>query len=374
VTAALAAGALALSAGCGSDDAAGPVDSVIDPPALDSTTTSSVAPVTTISDTTSTTDATSTTTATDTTATPGETNTIEVPIPAGGFEAGPADVFVLNRDGDLELWSDALTASPGERTLVADYPDPFGVVTEGSGPNVVDHVAGVVDGSVVFGDCCEPIGGNVRVATGPDVVETIAGGYSPTLSPSGDLLGTANDFLTSQTATDGEGAGIFRMINEDQAEPYLNVADLTWSAHATVTSNDDHLVLLGWTEEGWWLYDVDRSTLELTPAVPLGVPPIPEAPDTNVGFAGHGPDGEIVVAESGPDGTRLRFFAPPTLAEMPQLERTLPGSAISVRVTADGLGLLWVDAGTLYHLPAGELEAPALAGGLIAAWPASVLS
>jgi hypothetical protein len=212
------------------------------------------------------------------------------------------------------------------------------------------------------------------VATGPDIVETIAGGYSPTLSPNGDLLGTANDVVVSQTATDGEGAGIFRMINEDPATGYLNVADLTWSSNATTSPDDDHLVLLGWTDDGWSLHDVDRSTLRLSPAMPLDIPPVPEAPETNVRFAGHGPDGEIAVAQSSPDGTRLRFFAPPTLAEAPLLERTLPGSATSIRVTADGLGLLWVDAGTLYRLPAGEFEATALASGLLAAWPATVVS
>ncbi len=364
-----------LGAGCGSDGDADPARPTIDPPTNDSTTTVTAAP-TTIGDaaTITTSDPVATTTRPGATSTNGdETIPLEVPISAGGFDVDPTDLFVLNRNGDLELWSAALTTAPGTRTLVADYPDPFGGFTEGPGPNVVDHVAGVVDGTVVFGDCCEPIGGNLRVATGPDVVETIAGGYSPTLSPGGDLLGTANDVVISQTATDREGAGVVRMINEDAATAYLNVADLTWSSNATATSDDDHLVLLGWTDDGWWLHDVDRSTLQLSPAMPLDIPPVPEAPETNVRFAGHGPDGEIAVAQSSPDGTRLRFFAPPTLAEVPRLERTLPGSATSIRVAADGLGLLWVDAGTLYRLPAGEFEATALGNNLLAIWPATVV-
>lgn len=299
---------------------------------------------------------------------PARTSTLQIPIPSGTFDVDADDLFVLRRDGDLELWSSALTSVSGARTLVADYPDPFGVVNEGPGPNVIEHVAGVVDGSVVFGDCCEPISGNVLAATGPNEVGVLAGGYSPTLSPDRGLLGTANDYVIAQTATSDSGDGILRTLNDDPGSPYLHVADLIWSSNATARGNDDHLVLLGWTDAGWALHHVDRSTLELTPAFELGIPAVAEAPDTAVRFAGHGPDGEIVVAESSPEGTRLRFFAVSTLAELPLLERSLPSSATSIRVADDGLGLLWVDDTTLYHLPAGELDAVALGDDVLAAW------
>jgi len=293
-----------------------------------------------------------------------------VPIPTGKFSVGPSDLFVLSLDGDLELWPDALDSPAVQRTLVADYPDPFGGVTEGPGPNVIDQVAGVVDGSVVFGDCCEPISGTVLAATDTDEFGGIAGGHSPTLSPTGDLLGTANTFLISQTSADRNGEGIARQLDDGPQAGYLNVGDLTWSNRATSTPDDDHMVLLGWTEQGWWLHDVDRSTLALTPAFDLGVPPVRDAPDTDVRFAGHGPGGEIVVAVSNPSTTRLRYFAPTTLAEVPLLERSLPGSATSIRLADDGFGLLWVDGGSLYHLPAGELEADRLGRGVLAVWPA----
>ncbi len=368
----LAAASLSAAAGCGSADetAAPPATADPAPTSTDVAPTSSDAPsdpTTTASETTTTT-ATTATTNTVTTTSPEITGSLEVPIPAGRFDVRPTDLFVLQRNGDLQLWSGALSETAGPRTLIADYPDPFDVFAEGTGPNVIDHVAGDVGGAIVFGDCCEPIGGSLLAATDPGDVAPIAGGYSPTLSPSGDLLGTANDFLITQTSTGGEGSGVYRMINNDTETPYLNVADLTWSAGATTTTDDDHLVLLGWTDDGWWLHDVDRSTLEFTPTMPLGIPPIPEAPDTDVRFAGHGPDGEIAVAERSPDGTRLRFFAPTTLAEMPLQERSLPGSATSIRVADDGVGLLWVDGGTLYHLPAGELEATALGSDVLAAW------
>jgi hypothetical protein len=366
---------MVLTASCGSaDDSSSSVTAAnvvrettapSPPPAATSTPTEpSLAPTTT---TTTTTNSTTTTTSGGTPA-PGRTSTLQIPIPSGSFDVDADDLFVLTRRGDLERWSAALTSAPGLRTLVADYADPFGVVTEGPGPNVIDHVVGVVDGSVVFGDCCEPISGNVLAATGPDEVSVLAGGYSPTLSPDRGLLGTANDYVIAQTATSPSGDGIFRTLNDDPGSPYLHVVDLIWSSNATATADDDHLVVLGWTDAGWALHHVDRSTLALSSAFELGIPAVPEAPDTVVRFAGNGPDDEIIVAESSPGGTRLRAFTASTLAELPLLERSLPASATSIRVADDGLALLWVDDMTLYHLPAGELDAVALGNDVLAAW------
>ena len=373
---ALAVASMVLAVGCGStdDDSLVPPTSSqnqpSNPSAAPATTADETTTATTITPPTSTTRPTTTTATSSTTTAPSPPRDLAVPIPTGNFSAGPNDLFVLSLDGDLELWFDALTSPAGQRTLVADYPDPFGGVTEGPGPNVIDHVAGVVDGSVVFGDCCEPISGTVLAATDTDEFGGIAGGHSPTLSPTGDLLGTANTFLISQTSADRNGEGISRQLNEGPQAGYLNVGDLTWSDDATSAPGDDHMVLLGWTEQGWWLHDVDRSTLALTPAVDLGVPPVRDAPDTDVRFAGHGPGGEIVVAVSNPSTTRLRYFAPTTLAEVPLLERSLPGSATSIQLADDGFGLLWVDGGSLYHLPAGGLGADRLGRDVLAVWPA----
>jgi len=358
VSIALALTVLAASCGRSDEDAATPsVDleaSMTTPPATLGTATTTTTPGTTTPDTT-----------TPTTTTP-TTTSLSIPIPRGDFSTHSGDLFVLGLDGDLEIVSDA---SAGPPTLVADYADPFGPVNEGPGPNVIDHVAGIVDGTVVFGDCCEPISGSIRVATDSDVVRTVAGGYSPALSPNGTLLGIANDFQISQTAADPMGDGVFRSLNQDPRESHVNVADLTWSSMATAAAGDDHMVLLGWDDDGWWLFDVDQTTLDLTRAFQLGVPPVADAPETDLYFAGHGPDAEVVVAVSDATSTRLRYFAPTTLAELPQLERTLPASASSVRLDRDGEGLLWIDdGGVLYHLPAGELEAERLGSGHLAAW------
>jgi hypothetical protein len=364
------AAALALASGCGTADDVDSITSVSITSASDNSvsvpttvTPATSAPITAPITAPATTTAPTTTAATE----PSPTRQLEFPIPTGAFEIDATDVFVLSRSGDLEVWSAALTSAPGQRTLVADYPDPFGVVTEGPGPNVIDDVAGEIGGTVVFGDCCEPISGTVLAATGPGEVMRISGGYSPTLSPTGDLLGTANDNGISQTATDSTGAGTFRQLNQSR-QAYLNVTDLAWSSNGTGPADDDHMVLLAWDVDGWWLYDIDRSTLEPSPAVLLGPPPVGQDPFTSMEFAGHGPGGEIVVTEGTAATTRLRHFDPTTLAERPQLERSLPGSARSIRLGDDGLELLWVDAGSLYHLPAGDLEADRLGTDVLAAW------
>ncbi len=374
ISAVIGAVTILLATGCGAaddagqdptatDDAAVPTPPATTPPAT-MTSVTSAAP----DSTSATTPAPSTTAPAAPATTLGQTATWELPIPSGDFDArADADLFVLTRAGNLELWSGALT-TPGPRTVVADYPDPYGVVTEGPGPNVIDDVAGEVGGSIVFGDCCEPISGNVIAAVSPGDVMRIGGGFSPTLSPTGDLLGTANDALITQTSADARGEGESRQLNQGTQESYLNVRDLTWSSNATAAADDDHLVLLGWNADGWSLYDVDRSTLEPAPARQLGVPPVSEASDVTMQFAGHGPNSEIVVAQTSGTTTRLRYFADTTLDERTQLERSLPGSASSIRLGDDGLGLLWVDDGSLYHLPAGELGAERLGTGVLAAW------
>jgi hypothetical protein len=379
--AALAAASLAIVAGCGSANDAesvpaptvtlAPTPTTPDSTTPDSTTPDSTTPDSTTPDTTmpvSTTPDSTTPDSTTPAVEPPTPSAFELAIPTGTFETEPTDLFVLVRSGDLELWTGAVTSDVPQRTLVADYPDPFAVLSEGTGPNVVDHVAGEVRGTVVFGDCCEPISGNVIAATDAGEAAAISGGYSPTFSPTGDLLGTANDFVITRTALDPTGAGVSRPLNAGPQQPYLNVADLTWSSNATASADDDRMVLLTWNDDGWWLHDVDRTTLEPTPTTDLGVPPVFEAPDTTMQFAGHGPGSEIVVAQGTPDTIRLRYFDPTTLDERPQLERSLPGAASSVRVADDGLGLLWVDAGALYHLGAGEVEARLLGTEVLAAW------
>ncbi len=292
---------------------------------------------------------------------------IDVEIPPGSFELGTGDVFAVDVAGDLFLLPGLLGSRPGTPRLVAEYPDPRASVSEGPGPNVVDDVAGVIDGSIVFSDCCEPISGNILAATGA-TVGPVAGGASPELSPTGDRIVAANSLslLLLDPVTE---IGTSRLLNDPAgSDGFISVQDASWSVGASPSTADDHPVVLGWDETGYWLFDVDDETLELTKVSDLGVPPVPAGSDEVVRFAGHGPDDEVAVSVSSGDGIRIRFFAPSTLAELPDLERSLPPSVSWVRLADDGLGLLWVDDDRLFFLPAGEFEAHQVGAGYTAAW------
>ena len=173
-----------------------------------------------------------TTTTTTTTTTVADGAVSSPRFPAGNFSAGPTDLFVLSSDGDLELWSEALVLPVGPRTLVADYPDPFGPVNEGSGPNVIDHVAGDDRRHrhvrrLLRADLRQ----HPEQRRTPTTSAMIGVGYSPTLSPTGDLLGTANDYrdladldtIAPVRASTGSSTRARRTT-------YLNVADLIWSS------------------------------------------------------------------------------------------------------------------------------------------------
>ena len=62
--------------------------------------------------------------------------------------------------------------------------DPSVAVEEGPGPNVIDAVAGVVDGTLLFGECCEPVAGAVSALTAPGAQrEGIASGRTRCCTP-----------------------------------------------------------------------------------------------------------------------------------------------------------------------------------------------
>ena len=49
------------------------------------------------------------------------------------------------------------------------------------------------------------------------------------------------------------------------------------------------------------------------------------------------------------------------------MERDLPSGVTSVRLDSDGVGLLWIDAGTLWSLPADGVVGD-LGNGFVGAW------
>ena len=280
-------------------------------------------------------------------------------MPSGSIAIGPDDVFVLHLDGDLWLHRGALGEVGQSASLLVDLVDPRVPAGEGPGPNTVDDVAGAVGGAVYFSDCCEPISGDLLAVTGENTEPMLLGvGYSPTLSSDHKRLATANGNLLVVTDLT-TGAYEARSLGDGGAS--FNAWDLIWSADAAT------LVLLYFDDSGFGLmpFDAESPFIKGTP-VPLGVS-FDSSLAVSVQFAGRGPAGEIVVAVSDDTETLLRYFDPTTLSELPALQRTLPTTARSVRLAADGGGLLWIDGETLWYLPANG-PARDLGGGFAAAW------
>lgn len=285
---------------------------------------------------------------------------IMVEIPSGSLEFGPDDVIVAERTGDLVVYRDLLAGVSDRRELLADYPDPTGPVTEGPGPNAVDDVAGVVDGTLVFADCCEPISGNVLVATGaPDGVRPVAAGYGPTLGPDGTQLASANNQAIQRSSTT-DGSGVARFLNQGPLpDGFLDVDDVAWV-------DDEGLALLGWDDEGYALFAVDVGTLTIGEGArfDVGDDDLPL-----VRFAGRAPTGELAVMVAGAASTDLRYFRADDLTEDESMAESLTAGATAAQRGYDGVGLLWVDGDTLYwaadQVPGDGAPGPTAAAALL---------
>lgn len=295
---------------------------------------------------------------------PGVTETSGVAVPSGTIDAGPGDVVAAHTDGDLWYHPGLLGPAPGEPFRLAEFRDPRDPVTEGPPPNQVDHVAGVYDGAVIYGDCCEPVSGNVLAADGPDSDRiNVVPGYTPVLDPTGLRLASANSSLVA--VIDLASATQWTLMLDDGANDPgapVDVWGVTW------TADGSELVLL----------TSDQSRYALTPltgAVPLerGDPvPIDVAFDPTltrrVELAGTAAGGAIAVAVVESDGaapTTVRFHDPETLIEDVSRRVELPAGTVSVRVNGDEL--LWVDGDTLWHR-AGAAEPQPVSEAVRAAW------
>ena len=251
----------------------------------------------------------------------------------------------------------------GGSIRLVDHRDPREPVAEGPGPNVIEDVAGVIHGSVVYGECCEPVAGTVFAVTEPEGEETpITNGYSPNISPDGGRLAMANDFTLTVVATDnGSGLGLQLNQGDQSFESYRNVRDVEWLS-------DAEIAVLFWSEGvGYQVAVYEAETLAEVRLAPLGI----ERDlgfDQLVRFAGLGPDGTLAVVDPGADAAQIRFFDPVGLAERSQLGRSLPSGVTSVALADDGVGLLWVDNQTVFFLGAGSLDAKPLAADVLAAW------
>jgi hypothetical protein len=279
----------------------------------------------------------------------GELVDARIAVPSGDIELGETDAFVVTANGSL-FWHPGLLSGEPQEAI------PIAIVDEG---NQVGRVAGVVDGSVIFGSCCSPATGQVAAATGsPGPSTRLTEGAAPTLSPDGAHLAIVSDTALSifDVAT-GDGAS--RSVGGDETGT-LVPSDIIWL-------DGDGPVALVMIDGEYALAAVDPVAVTFGTPVPIGVP---QTSSTHVELAGAGPNGEIAVATSTGTEVRLRVFEVDTLDEDESLTRPLPDGVRSVRVTRDG-ELLWVDGDTLWHTPAGESVPVPLGAGSAAAWFAS---
>ncbi len=345
-----------LAVGCSNAQSVAPTTSPF------STTTESLATnVTSITTTTLPIPATTPSTATTmlaTTTTTAALPTVAFEVPAGSLSVGDGDLFVVHDDGDLWLHPGLRNGSPSAPIRLADMGDPRIPVTEGEGPNTVEDVVGEVGGVVYFSACCEPVAGDVRAATGPDMVQQLGYGWALTLSPDRTQLASLNGFGFLVWDLKG-GTSTYREL--DQTAMPINPWGLSWS------SDGQRLIMLYFDEQATWLVPLSASDLlpiakptQLDAGFDLQSPP-------RVQFAGRGPNTEIAVVYYGTATTKISYFDSTTLDEVPGLARELPAGVTSVRLDSDGIGLLWVDHNTLWYLPAAG-PARRLGQGYTNAW------
>ena len=289
-----------------------------------------------------------------------DTDTSGGVVPSGSFTVGPEDLFVAHADGDLWLHPGILGDRPGEPVRVADFGDPREPVPEGPGPNVVEQVAGVYDGSVLLSDCCEPAVGNVYVVSAPDTGLLPWGfGTHPALSPDGERLAVLQMDGLTVNALDGS-SGFGRSISAGDLGEFP--VDLAWVG-------DNELATLVLVDSRYELrrYTADEATELITSEV------LPQAFDpsgeSTVSIAGAF-DGTIVIAFTEPAGAWVEFRATTATGTTQTAERELSGNAREVRARSDG-SLVWVTGDTLWYQSDGG-EPRSLGSGFSAAWFASV--
>lgn len=280
----------------------------------------------------------------------------QIDMPAGSLQVGPDDLIVVHSDGDLYLHPGMLTGSTSGEVRLADLGDPRQPVTEGPGPNAVEAVAGVVNGAVIYTDCCEPVAGDLIAATGAVDPTFIGYGASATRSPNGARLATAGFGLAVIDVATG------RTVSREVDQRILGQ---TWGVEWSADGSSLQILYFDDAGFGLWPYTAND---QLTPGKPvtLGLPfEVSNAFD--VRLAGRGPNGETAVAQTTPSGTVIHFYDSASLAEVPSLQRDLPVGASSVRLAGDGVGIVWVVGEELWYQPSGG-QPRSLGVGYASAW------
>lgn len=294
-------------------------------------------PPSTVTETTQTTDSTAPTT----TVVP-----VEALIRPGSIDLGPDDVIARAVDGDVWWYPGALGETPGERILLIDRDDPRPEPEEGTGPNSIDHVAGTFDGSLIYGDCCEPVSGNLFAITEPgaeadffadpvgqsELAQVWGVGYAPTFEPDGTRIVAVNwDYLEVTDLASGARQSL--LIGELGNVGGYQAAWADGSIAALMWSFDDGLFLS--------VRDPADLTTELArvPLAPVGDGESP-APASIVGVT----DREVVVRTVTDDGTpELTAVAIGTWAtSIWQPPFDVPVDATELHLAEGGGAMAWV--------------------------------
>lgn len=340
-----------------------PVTTAAAPTTVDSTSTTMPTAVTTTTTTTTTSQPAATTTTVDVDGSeppPADPIAVSVDIPTGEFLRAPGDLVVMRTNGDLEYRPNAL--SPGNQAppiLLLDRADPRPKPEEGPRPNTISDVAAFLHGSAVYGECCEPVSGNVFVVDAPGSdVGPVAVGYLIDQSPDGSRLATASDIQISVVDVDSsDGNGLILQQTPDQR---YSIIDIEWA------DNDTLMAIM---------FDGQDHRIVAYDAANLIASPVRAKLDSTVGFeavrfVGRSPLGHVVLATTvGSDSSwEVRYLKPSSYEEDAQLRQNFPSSVSNIEIDARGLGQIWVDGETLYYLPRGRFEARPIDTSIRAAW------
>ena len=285
-------------------------------------------------------------------ATPSSVTTQAFPSGSGSIKVSAGDLFVLHADGDLWLHPGLLGPDPGQPMRLIDNADPRQPVAEGPGPNVIVSVTGPANGVVFAADCCEPVSGNLLAVTTADSAPASVGfAQAAKLDPGGTRL----------------GLGLFGG---------WGVADLAKNSSKIATAElmMDGALDIAWTADGSALAviysDGQGSRLRLVDPDTLALKSSPDNEPVfgvQAQFAGRSPDGSLLVTLAGQGPTEVRAYQPAGLTENTGQLRVFPASVTSVRATADGTGLLWVD-GTALMYESGGSDLRQLLDGVANVW------
>ncbi|WP_420452262.1 hypothetical protein [Ilumatobacter sp.] len=269
---------------------------------------------------------------------PGTTTTAATG-PAAPSPSGP--IVAIDAEGDAVLLADP-SADP---VLLYDGPSPeeLAAVTEGPGPNSVDHVSATPDGAIAYvGTCCEPVSG-VWVTAEPPEAATFEGtpnqGYVPTVSPDGSLLAVGSisgvvgitERETGELLAVDDGSGLAPDV-VGAFSPY----DVMWVS-------PERFAVLGIAEREWVVVPgtvTPGDGVTLRPA--FAVAPFDGALEEVHGFAGSRSPDEVLVHVDG-EGAATAFRLDGTDLGEYQLE----GPSRSAWIVPEGPSLRVDDAGTL---------------------------